>query len=256
MSKDKKKPKELFIYKPQSVCQDKRLTSIEQDYLCLIAQLQKAGGCTASNNYFARYFGVWRVTAVRIIGRLKAKKFIACQEKKIGRQTIERTIEIIDGDSNKVLLRGSNKLLPGGVVTKQARGSNKSVTLTIEGTTEEYNKERPTSDDVRLASLLFSEIRKRKPDYKTPDLKKWAKHIDRMIRLDGRNPARIAEVIRWCQADEGDGSWQGWQNNILCTEKLREKFDALELRMGKNNGSNKNSRKFAESSKIGSVVAM
>ena len=53
-----------------------------------------------------------------------------------------------------------------------------------------------------------------------------------MICLDHRKPERIEAVIRWCHADKGDGKrWQGWQNNILSTEKLRQRFDQLELAM-------------------------
>jgi hypothetical protein len=81
--------------------------------------------------------------------------------------------------------------------------------------------------------LLFEEMTKRKPDHKKPNLQKWAKHIDYMIRLDERKPERIEAVIRWCQQDAPKGgNGFGWQNNILSTRKLREKFDKLELDMG------------------------
>lgn len=83
----------------------------------------------------------------------------------------------------------------------------------------------PNSDEFRLAELLFSEIRKRKLDHKKPDLEKWAKQIDLMIRRENRKPAHIREVILWCQSDDF------WQNNILSTAKLRKQFDQLELRM-------------------------
>jgi hypothetical protein len=61
-------------------------------------------------------------------------------------------------------------------------------------------------------------------------VKKWAVHVSRMIRLDKRDPDRIEEVIKWCQQDDF------WQNNILSTEKLRQQFDQLELKMSKKKG--------------------
>lgn len=89
------------------------------------------------------------------------------------------------------------------------------------------------SIELRLALLLLQEIRKNKPDFKQPHLEAWAQEIDRMIRIDGRSPERIAQVIRWAQSDHGDGSrWRGWAANILSAAKLREKFDVLEIRMG------------------------
>ncbi len=93
------------------------------------------------------------------------------------------------------------------------------------------------SDEFRLASLLGSLILERKPDYQQVlkaqknNYQKWAVHIDRMFRLDNREPVVVEKVIRWSQADTGNSSWGGWQNNILSTEKLREKFDVLELQM-------------------------
>ena len=100
-------------------------------------------------------------------------------------------------------------------------------------------KKRRKSEDFLLASLLLQEIRKRKPDLRKPNLQAWAVHISKMIRIDHRKPERIEAVIRWCQADSGngDGKWRGWRDNILSTAKLREKFDKLELAMGKNSGS-------------------
>jgi hypothetical protein len=92
-----------------------------------------------------------------------------------------------------------------------------------------------------LADLLFKLILKRNPKYKQPNLQTWAKHIDRLIRLDKRTPAEIKAVIRWCQSDSF------WQNNILSTEKLRKQFDQLQMKMEAENGrlGNKKSTKYA-----------
>lgn len=81
------------------------------------------------------------------------------------------------------------------------------------------------SDEVRLSSMLFSLINTRNPNHRAPNIQAWARHVDRMIRLDKRTPDEIEKVIRWSQAD------LFWQNNILSTEKLRKQFDALWLKM-------------------------
>lgn len=80
--------------------------------------------------------------------------------------------------------------------------------------------------EFRLAALLFELIRQRNPEHKAPDLQAWAKHVDLMMRVDGRTPERIEQVIRWSQSDSF------WSRNILSTAKLREKFDALVMNMG------------------------
>jgi hypothetical protein len=45
-----------------------------------------------------------------------------------------------------------------------------------------------------------------------------------MLRIDGRTPRQVADLIRWVQHDEF------WMANVLSMDTLREKFDRLELR--------------------------
>jgi len=93
---------------------------------------------------------------------------------------------------------------------------------------EKKEKNYPAdSVERRLAEVLLDLILEAKPDFRRPDLNRWAVEIDRMIRLDGRTPERIEAVIRWCRADAF------WQSNILSTTKLRKHFDRLELQMGR-----------------------
>ncbi len=47
-----------------------------------------------------------------------------------------------------------------------------------------------------------------------------------MIRVEGRTPERIEQVIRWVARDPF------WSKNILSTAKLRQQFDALVMKMG------------------------
>jgi len=86
-------------------------------------------------------------------------------------------------------------------------------------------KYSPHSDEWKLSELLLDAILERKPDFRRPDVQRWAGEIDRMIRLDSRTPERIEAVIRWCVRDPF------WSNNILSTAKLRKHFDRLELEM-------------------------
>ena len=87
------------------------------------------------------------------------------------------------------------------------------------------------SPEVELSTLLFSLIRQRNPNHRAPNLQTWAGHVDRMIRIDHRDPAAIRRMIEWSQADDF------WQNNILSTDTLRRQFDQLVLksRGGKSN---------------------
>lgn len=237
MANKRKANEKIFLIKPLLVLQDERLSPIEQDFICLIAQLQRAGSCTASNNYFAWFFKMRRRNAIRVLTGLKQRVFIGSTEKKQGGKTIERTLGIIDEDCRKNLQldsvkptpMDSAKMTPIGLVSKMDSVSVKSSTHTIDKTID-TNK-----DTLHLSNLLAELIIKRKPDNletlperKVVTLRRWASDIDKMIRLDHRKPERIEEVIRWCQKDTF------WQANILSAKTLREKFDKLELQMERN----------------------
>lgn len=83
----------------------------------------------------------------------------------------------------------------------------------------------PNSNEFRLANFLFNHIRKRNPNFKEPDIQKWALHIDYMLRIDLRPLEEIKQIIELCQKDDF------WQNNILSTEKLRKQYDQLVLKL-------------------------
>ena len=127
-----------YIKKPMALIQDKRLSSCEADYLCLIHQLHMTKGCTASNTYFGNYFAVARQTAQEVIGKLKKKKFIATSEKKQGGKTVERKITIIDAVSKNNLLMISRKL-PTELAGNSDKVSRKSANHTLDDTKDNNN---------------------------------------------------------------------------------------------------------------------
>lgn len=92
-------------------------------------------------------------------------------------------------------------------------------------TKKEAQKYADDSLPIRIAKYLFKKIQHNDPKAKEPDFQKWAVHVDRLIRIDGRTPKEIAAVIDWCQENEF------WRANILSTQSLREKFQRLVLQM-------------------------
>lgn len=125
--------------------------------------------------------------------------------------------------------QGDTESVPITDTTSSRPRSEKSPSNTNTDTNTDTN----TIIRQKLASLLLQKIRERKPDFRKPNLKQWAKHIDAMIRIDKRKPETIEKVIIWCQADDF------WQNNILSVEKLRKQFDRLELQKNARNNCRK-----------------
>ena len=107
--------------------------------------------------------------------------------------------------------------------SSELRGSDKEL-----ASGQRKSKGSSSPECWRLAALLKTEILRNKPDYKVTAVQErnWSVTADRMLRLDGRDPEEIADIIRWSQADEF------WMSNILSMDKLREKFDQLQLKRG------------------------
>jgi len=152
-------------------------------------------------------------------------KIIACQDllDSLEHAYRKRSNKIITMDEIRVYST-LNPVNSGGNPVNSANKPQRKEKKRKEKKKKQYS---PNSEEFRLSIFLLEEIQKRKPDFKKPNLQKWAIHIDRMIRLDDRTPERIKEIIEWCQQDDF------WQNNILSTEKLRIQFDKLELQMEK-----------------------
>lgn len=131
-------------------------------------------------------------------------------------------------EQNRVAQHKYRQTHPKQADSKPEVSQNQPKSAQAEAEAEAYKKVYcRTSDEVRLSTLLLSLILERKPDYKKPNTQSWARHIDLMLRIDKRSAERIEKVMRWCQAD------YFWQNNVLGTKKLREKFDRLEMDMTK-----------------------
>ena len=94
-------------------------------------------------------------------------------------------------------------------------------------TQNQKQKYSETSEPFRLASYLLWKIRENNSGFKEPDIQKWAHNIDLMIRVDKRDADDIVQVIDWCQSDDF------WKVNILSTQKLRDKYDNLFMKMNK-----------------------
>ena len=112
----------------------------------------------------------------------------------------------------------SSKVIDELTLNERTKVSNSSTPTSSEG-------EKVWSDEVRnLTSELAGWISLNGFKTFTPGPKQYG-HIDKMIRIDKRDPLEIYQVIQWCQKDAF------WNSNILSTMKLRQQYDKLVGRM-------------------------
>lgn len=108
---------------------------------------------------------------------------------------------------------------------KKEEHKKEEIRLTSRSTPPGGKAPPPSAKALEISFFLLNKILEMKPDIRKPRIEKWEKTIDRMIRLDKKDPGKIEEVIEWVFTDEF------WSINILSADKLRKQFDRLELQM-------------------------
>lgn len=84
-----------------------------------------------------------------------------------------------------------------------------------------------TSEDLRCAEWLFSEVQRIAPSAKQPAWAGWANDIRLMRERDGRTHKEIAQLFKWACNDSF------WQGNVLCPSTLRDKWTQLDIKRNK-----------------------
>jgi hypothetical protein len=115
----------------------------------------------------------------------------------------------------------------------------------VEGKSKEKVKSKLSSDSLRLSGILAEMIADNNPrnrsvsgDKREGSIASWAADIDKMLRLDKRSAVEVEETIYWCQQDSF------WLTNILSGQKLRDKFDNLQMQMRRADSSKGGSQAF------------
>lgn len=111
---------------------------------------------------------------------------------------------------------------PDGVGVTETETENRENLLSE--VTSDGEKFSTDSVPYRLSLLLLEKIRSNDSKFKEPNLGRWADAIDKLIRIDKRDPGEVAKVIAWCQ------SHSFWQSNILSATKLRSQYTQLRLK--------------------------
>ena len=124
-------------------------------------------------------------------------------------------------------IKNNNKITTKEQQNNTNNKGNKGNKKDIKDTSKTFIKFNEDTIEYQLSELLYKKILLNDSKAKTPNLYKWAEHIDKLIRLDNRNIQEIKRVIEYATNDSF------WCSNILSTKKLREKFQQLLINASK-----------------------
>jgi hypothetical protein len=90
------------------------------------------------------------------------------------------------------------------------------------------------SDDARELTRRFAAGAKanghKLPTEGTKAHRRWLVQMDRLLRLDGWDADEVRDVIDWCVADHGDGTYPGEAANVQAVPKFRQRYSQLRLK--------------------------
>lgn len=233
------------VWIPKEIWLDKNLSWIEKAFLAEISSLSKQCECYASNEYFAGFFNLSKGRVSKIISALEKRGYIRVNivYKKGSKKQIEsRKIFVAPLWSKTTIPYGHKRLYPMVENDQEIIYNNNIKYLShfsenqkscddadnlVENNEDKNKKFDVKSDPYLLAKYLEKNIVLNNPKFPQNESQRqrWAKDIDRMIRIDKLLPDDIAEVIRWCQNDSF------WKCNVLSGKKLRDRYQQLRMKM-------------------------
>ena len=223
------------VWIPKEVWENKNLTWIEKLFLTEINSLQKNGCCFAGNDYFSSFFDLSKGRVSKIISSLYRKGVISVKlVYKPGTKQVEnRIISVAPPLWSKTTIPYGQKRPYPMVENDQDNNTSinninkRNINISLSSNSKKDKKFDEKSDPYLLAKFLENNIANNNPKFPKNEnqRQRWAKDIDKMIRIDKLEPNDIAKVINWCQKDSF------WRSNILSGKKLRDKFQQLTMRM-------------------------
>jgi len=152
----------------------------------ITALCNKEGYCWASNNYFAKLYGVHTITISRWIKNLEDNHFIICKMKNKNKR------RIYIHEPLAKMLRGFSKNAKG--VKQKCLGYNNNITNKTNISVKMIDK--------RFAMKLFKLVRaKRKINI---NHQKWSCHFAKLRVKSGIKKQRIAKVLNWYENHIGE----------------------------------------------------
>ncbi len=223
------------IWIPKEILNNKNLGQTEKILISSIFTLDSGKGCYATNGYFAQLLGISKDRVSKVINKLIKSEYL---NSKIIYKTDIKEIE------KRILTVNSQKFMDGlcentfsPIVENSQEYKKEIYTKNNSRSFRETGKEKTKnqifhekSEPYMLAQFLEEQIQKHTPEFKADEARRqrWAKDIDLMIRRDGLDPDKIADVIVWAHKSTF------WRANILSGKKLREKYLQLSIQMNCN----------------------
>ena len=223
------------IWIPKEVLCNKNLGQTEKLLISSIFTLDNGKGCYATNAYFSELIGISKDRVSKVINKLIKLSYL--NSKIIYKLTAKEVARRVLKVNSRKFIEGlcESTFSPPDENSQEDKKEiyKKNNSRNFRKTEKEKPKDRwfhEKSEPYMLARFLEEQIQKHTPEFGANEARRqrWAKDIDLMIRRDGLDPDKIADVIVWAHNSTF------WRANILSGKKLREKYLQLSIQMNCN----------------------
>ena len=209
------------VWIPKEIWLNKDLTIMEKLFLVEIDSLDNDKGCFASNAHFAEFFGITKGRCTQIIRSLEKKGLVTIKLEREGKNVSKRIIKVVRKLNTLVSKLNTPLSETKHPYLENDEGSNTSNSNTNSNTSR--SKLKFETQHLKLAELLYKQIKNNLPNYPEKDLEKWANEFRLMMERDKREGEEIQDLIIKTQ------NHHFWKKNILSPSKLRKQYDRLVL---------------------------
>ena len=219
------------VWIPKEIWLNKDLTIMEKLFLVEIDSLDNDKGCFASNAHFAEFFGITKGRCTQIIKSLEKKGLVTIKLEREGKNVSKRIIKVVRKLNTLVSKLNTPLSETKHPYLENDEGSNTSNSNTDSNTVSNTSRSKLKfeTQHLKLAELLYKQIQNNSPNYKEPDLEKWANEFRLIMERDEREGKEIQDLIIKTQSDNF------WKKNILSPSKLRKHYDRLVIEFEDNN---------------------
>lgn len=214
------------------------LTAADKLVLVGICNHDGDGGAWPSMATLARYATVSVRSVRRIVAKLEELGFVTRHVNAGGtdRTPLDRRPNLFEVHRAVMGVRPREDVgvRPGGTWVSGRGGTPASAEPSSEPSIEsDASRRAPSlldldSDAVRLCHLLAGSIEAR--GSKRPAVTDtWVRDMDRMLRLDDRDPVKVERMIRFLEAGATDTA-RFWQSNVRSPATLRARYDQIRER--------------------------
>lgn len=221
-----------FYMLTAQILNDKNLNHAEKLTMAILNGLaDEEGKCYPGNEWLQEKLDVKETAVKDILKNLEKHNYIKRETISCVNNPFKKYRIIYVCNNFKLSLPGAENRPIEGAENRPTVGRKTAYIIDKKELIDKKNIKKPSAspppspEAQALCAFFFEKIRERNPEFKEPNLEKWAREMDALLRIDKREVEKVKALILWASQHK----W--WKAACLSPAKLRKDFDAMSMQM-------------------------